>query len=155
MSRVLLGLTALGLVACADTVDVSRLPSIEGYASWPSYGHHGAIPGHGESYRTIFVNPVGRGYPGHGRYPLGTVLVKEIADDVTMTQGGQVIHVAGDLRYLGVMRKIGDDSGEETHNGWLFTYIGSRGGEESVGQGCWSTCHRAAPLDGTWGRYGE
>ena len=81
MSRVLLGLTALGLVACADTVDVSRLPSIEGYASWPSYGHHGAIPGHGESYRTIFVNP--------------------------------------------------------------------------VGQGCWSTCHRAAPLDGTWGRYGE
>ena len=136
MSRVLLGLTALGLVACADTVDVSRLPSIEGYASWPSYGHHGAIP-------------------GHGRYPLGTVLVKEIADDVTMTQGGQVIHVAGDLRYLGVMRKIGDDSGEETHNGWLFTYIGSRGGEESVGQGCWSTCHRAAPLDGTWGRYGE
>ena len=143
MSRLVLGLAVLGLAACADTVDVSKLPSIAGYETWQPYDHHGDIPGHGDSYRRIFVNPVGRSYPGHGRYPLGTVLVKEISDNVLTIQGGMPIHVPGDLRYLGVMRKVGDDSGEETHNGWLFTYIGSRGGEETVGQGCWSTCHRS------------
>jgi hypothetical protein len=142
--------------ACGETVDPAGLPSIEGYETWTEWDFTYPIPGHGDSYRKIFINPVARSYPHGGRYPLGSVLVKEIYDK---TADG----MPGDLRYIAVMRKVEDpydfvEDGPEVdapvEGGWVFTQI-KGGTTETHLDLCWGQCHKQAPYDGAWFDYGQ
>jgi hypothetical protein len=160
MRRVMLLAFAVGAVsvlgACSETVDPTGLPSIDGYQDWTELDYPpGPVPGHGDSYRKVFINPVARLYPHGGRYPIGSVLVKEIYDNDNGTPG--------DLRYIAVMRKVEDDQayveeGPEVDapvdGGWVFTTLSEVGGSESHGSTCWGQCHKQAPYDGAWLDYG-
>jgi hypothetical protein len=131
---------------CGSEIDPAGLPSIEGYAAWPSFTVDTDIPGHPESVRVIHVNEVARAYPHGGRYPIGSVIVKDIFE--RSRDGGR-----GALRYVAVMRKLGDGSTLPTDEGWLFTDL--RDGREVQKDLCWQTCHKAGPHDGAWFDYGE
>jgi hypothetical protein len=146
--RTLALIAVVGLVACASEVDVAELPSIADYRSWHHFTVAGPVPGHGDTFRTIYVNDRAR-EPKAGLYKRGSVIVKEIAD---RAGGGP-----GALRYTAVMRKLDDDDDDNdhpTHQGWLFTSFSGSGGERQQDL-CWQTCHKAAPFDGTWFDYGE
>jgi hypothetical protein len=139
-------LFAAACAACGTEIDPADLPSIEGYESWGLFTELTSdIPGHPDSIRPIYVNQVGRDYPHGGRYPLGTVVVKEIWNrDAAGQRDG--------LRYVAIMRKVGDDAGVPTNDGWLFTQ--KKGDTETQLELCWRTCHKAAPWDGAWLDYG-
>jgi hypothetical protein len=137
---------AVALAACGTEIDPAGLPSIEGYTAWPHFEQANDIPGHPESVRVIYKNEVAASYPHGGRYPIGTVILKEIFD--RNDDGSK-----GGLRYIAVMRKLGDDSDQPTNEGWLFTY--KDGDSETQLDLCWHTCHRAGPYDGAWFDYGD
>jgi hypothetical protein len=139
---------ALLLGACGNDLDRADLPSIEGYEEWPpKLVFTGDIPGHPDSHRTIHVNDLARSNPHGGRYPIGSVIVK----DVNELNGGE----RGALRYVAVMRKVGDRDDVPTNEGWLFTsFRDASATTETQQELCWRTCHKAAPFDGTWVRYG-
>ncbi|HET6611249.1 MAG TPA: hypothetical protein VFG83_04640, partial [Kofleriaceae bacterium] len=85
---------AVGLAGgCASEVDTSELVPISGYQEWTRFDATGQIPGHGDTYRIIYVNPVGTMFKGYGEYPFGTIIVKEVH---TLTDSGE----AGDLEYV-------------------------------------------------------
>jgi hypothetical protein len=133
------------LAACGTSVDPAGLPSIEGYTDWyrEQPDDTKEVPGHGDSIRRIYVNDIGVDHLG-GKYQIGTVFVKEVhnRDGLTPT----------DLRYLAVMRKVGDDAdvNAPVYGGWVFTELSSADAEETSRESCWSTCHRQAPYDGAW-----
>jgi hypothetical protein len=144
-----LAVLLLCLAGCGQTVDVTGLPSIDGYQSWgvseaPPPGY---IPGHGDSVRTIYANDVAKAYPHGGRYPYGTVLVKEVRSR------------SGSLGDLVIMRKVANPPTGvapytgETYGGWLFTV--KEGSKEETYDLCWNRCHRAGPWDGAWFDYGQ
>ena len=140
----LLGLCTIG---CGTDVDVTGLPSIVGYESWPNFPVTEPAPAHGDTYRVLYANPVARAYPRSGRYAPGAVLVKEIfekSDDGTR----------GKLIYRAIMRKVGAEAAARVpaEDGWLYTDL--RDGEESHRSSC-APCHRQAPFDGTWYDYGS
>lgn len=149
---------AAALAGCLEEVDPAGLPSIDGYRTWWSAPPLvGFIPGHGESYRVIYVNDVARTYPHAGRYPIGSVIVKEIHD--VAGDDGQ-----GELRYLAIMRKVGEpgelgalDVDAPVDRGWVFTEKRGTGADvpERHRGSCWSACHRQAAYDGVWLDYGE
>jgi hypothetical protein len=153
MMRVLL--VALPVVLCplvaacdSETIDTTGLPTVDDYPTWSHRDFSGPLAGHGTSYRIVYINDVAESYGGGGRYPVGTVLVKEVhalADDGT----------AGGLRQVAIMRKLPDDATEPTDAGWLFTTTSSPGGRETLGQSCYATCHQAAPFDGAFAAYGR
>jgi hypothetical protein len=139
-------LVGLAVAACGTEIDPAGLPSIDGYPAWGLFDEvETDIPGHPDSIRSIYVNDVGRDYPHGGRYPLGTAIVKEIWERQAPGQKGA-------LRYVAIMRKVGDDADVPTHEGWLFTDL--RDGTEVQKDLCWRTCHKAAPWDGAWFDYG-
>jgi hypothetical protein len=141
-------LAAALAAACGTTVDPDGLPSIEGYETWDKLTFFSDIPGHPDSVRDTYVNDVGRSYAHGGKYPLGTVIVKEIFErEGTATPGA--------LRYVAIMRKVGDDADVDApvDGGWVFTQL--EGGEETSRDLCWATCHEQAPWDGAWFDYGE
>jgi hypothetical protein len=152
MRRALYPLVALALAACGETVDTAGLPSVDGYSDWHRIDVTGPAPGHGDTYRIIYVNEVGRGYAHAGQYPAGTVIVKEIH---ALTGAGE----AGDLDYIAIMRKIPDDAPEATglplDDDWLFTYASEPGGDETRYDFCWAKCHVQGPVDGAWFDYGR
>lgn len=133
---------------CPATVDTSASP-IDDYESWYRIDATGVVPGHGDSYRVIYANDVARSFTHTGRYPIGSVIVKEIRK-LTDEDG------PGDLRYLGVMRKLGSPPpGGEIQGGWQFTIVGELGDPEKQGATCWDRCHVQAPIDGAWLDYGR
>jgi hypothetical protein len=142
-------LAALLLAACgAEEVDPAGLPSIDGYGEWSAWDFHGPLSGHGESWRAVFVNREGISYTGVGRYPIGTVIVKEVRE---LRDGP----AAGGLYYTAIMRKVGENAGVDApvDGGWIFTQL--KDGSETHLSTCWSSCHRQAPLDGTFYDYGR
>ncbi len=145
---------AAALLAVGCTVDTSQLDSLDGYRTWHSLVRTDDVPGHGHTYRIIYVNDVARAYPHGGHYPLHSVMVKDVYD---LRDDG----TPGDLRYSAIMRRIGEEpyakppSGIPNDDGWLFTFVGSVGGDEISTGTCWASCHRAAPYDGAWLDYGE
>jgi hypothetical protein len=135
------------LAACGTEIDPAGLPSIEGYPTWRKFAElETDIPGHPNSIRPIFVNEVASEYPHGGRYPLGTVIVKEI-------WGREAPGRRGDLRYVAIMRKVGEGAPVPTNDGWLFTQLVD--GVETQHELCWRTCHKAGPWDGAWFDYGD
>jgi hypothetical protein len=138
---------ALLAAACGETVDPAGLPSIDGYRSWPMIERTNPIGGHGDSVRRIYANDVALAYPHSGPYRNGTVIVKEIFEDA----GDDT---AGDLSYVAIMRKVGDDADVDApvDGGWIFTQL--KDGEEKSLDSCWATCHRQGPWDGAFLDYG-
>jgi hypothetical protein len=152
MSRALV-IAALLAAGCPAPVDTSGLPSADGYADWADpIVTSGPVPGHGDTNRIIYVNELGRAYPHAGEYPNGTVLVKEIYDK---SDSG----AWGDLRYVALMRRIGDPAAydvpaDQLDEGWLFSEADEPGGDEVRLDLCWAKCHKAAPYHGAWLDYG-
>ena len=145
----LLAASCTALLACVGTVDTDGLPALDGYDSWYRLDAAGILPGHGESYRVIYANDTARQYQHAGVYPVGSVLVKEIRD--IDANGGP-----GDLRYLGVMRRLAEaPPGGKLEGGWQFTIFGDLGDAERQGSTCWDRCHVQAPIAGAWIDYGQ
>jgi hypothetical protein len=153
--------TALLLVALAACTaeDVSPEP-LGDYRSWKRIDTYGEIPGHGDSYRIIYVNDVALSYAG-GAYPEGSIVVKEVRH----RRAEGTTSAPGDLRYVAVMRRLGPaPRGLEDEAGWLFTQIqsprddgtaGNRDGEEEYRSLCWNRCHVASPYAGAFLDYGK
>jgi hypothetical protein len=140
MKRSILALALL--VGCGDAVT----PEPTGdYTQWYRLDTYGSVPGHGDSYRVIYVNAAARMQEGL-RSP-GAVLVKEIRDNLA----GQ----PGDLRYVAIMRKLRDGYSPEDEGGWLFTQADAPGGAETHLDLCWNRCHVQAPFAGAWFDYAE
>jgi hypothetical protein len=143
--RALVTLVLLAACSGGETLDTTGLPSAENYQTWRLYVWKGQVPGHGDSWRYVYVNDVGRTYGGGGTYTPGTVLVKEVREP---REGGA-------LRSVDIMRKLGADQAEhDVDQGWLFS---TRSGDDETAHGgsCWQTCHQVAPLDGTFFDYGD
>jgi hypothetical protein len=147
MNRLAL-LCVLLAAACGQTIDPDEVPSVADYASWPSFEIDTDVPGHADSIRVIYKNEVAASYPHGGRYPAGTVILKEIFD--RKDDGSR-----GSLRYIGIARKLAPGSGLPTDDGWLFTQQREPGAEETQLDLCWSLCHRVGPYDGLWFDYGD
>ena len=144
--RALATLLFLSLVpACASPIDKDGLTSIDDYASWERrVDAIGPVGGHGDSYRIMYANDIAETFIGSNRYPVGTVIVKEIRQ----IESGDT---PGDIRYIAIMRKLSDapPNGELDRN-WLFTRAEDTGLEETHNARCWRTCHQASPFDGTF-----
>jgi hypothetical protein len=139
------------LAGCGTEIDTTDLPSIQGYKDWKLVlVYSNQVPGHPDSYRTLYVNDVARSNPRHGRYPIGSVIVKEVNE---LEKDSSGTPMAGASRYVAVMRKVGDRDDVPVNDGWLFTSFEGTGGETQYDL-CWQTCHKAAPFDGTWSQYG-
>jgi hypothetical protein len=146
---------SLALAACAgESLDTTGLPSADGYGAWAYFDQHGFVPGHGESWRAIFINPVARGYRGIGPYPEGTVLVKEVRRLRTDENGNPA---AGGIEYIAIMRKVNDPpAGVPTQGGWVFSTKSSIDATfETHSDTCFETCHKQAPVDGAFFDYGR
>lgn len=134
--------------ACGETIDPAEVPSVADYTSWPHFEISTDVPGHADSVRVIYKNDVAASYPHAGRYPEGSVILKEIFN--RNSDGTR-----GSLRYIGIARKLAPGTGLPTDDGWLFTEQREPGGEEKQFDLCWSSCHRAGPYDGLWFDYGD
>ena len=149
MRAALLSIALLCASACGNTpVDTSGLAALDGYTEWDRFDTQGPVPGHGDTYRVIYINEPARAYGHAGIYPEGSVVVKEIRDN----DGGS----PGDLRYIAIMRKLREaPTDAELHGGWLFTMASELGAEETYDASCWGRCHAQAPVDGAWFDYGR
>jgi hypothetical protein len=131
------------LAACAgDPVAVAPLGD---YTTWKQFDTYGKAPGHGDTYRTIYVNDIAEGYLEGGGYDSGSTFVKEIYD----RNGDQ----PGALRIIEIMRRV--DPGRMEGGGWLFTDASTPGGPETEKSFCWRRCHQAAPFEGAWFDYSK
>jgi hypothetical protein len=141
-------LALLALAACGTAVDVE--PVLD-YQSWgPPTIVTGEAPGHADSYRAIYINDLAR--DGTQSFVLGyqegSIIVKEIRDN---NNGAP-----GDLRYVAIMRRVGEISKAlENKGGWLFTQASDVTATEKEFDLCWSRCHVAAPYNGAWYDYRE
>jgi len=135
-------LMALG---CAQPVDA---PPLGDYTQWKRLDVTGEAPGHGDTYRIIFVNDAAR-MPAieiATLYPVGSTIVKEIRDNDAGTPGA--------LRYVAIMRRIDDQLPTlEEEGGWLYSQSEDPGGPETQRSLCWRRCHVAAPYAGAFYDY--
>jgi hypothetical protein len=142
-------LPILVLVACSG-LDTSGLPSTDGYTSWKKFGPFTTeIPGHGDTYRVVYANPIAETYDHGGRYPVSSVIVKEIYNKTS--SGGP-----GDLAYTAIMRKIDPtttSTSAHVDDGWVFSYEENQ--TEKQAGSCYASCHVQAPYDAAWIDYGD
>jgi hypothetical protein len=132
---------AVVVAACGTSVDPAGLPSIDGYKTWAVLERDGDVPGHGATFRLIYVNPIGRGYPHGGSIPIGAVAVKEVYGDMSHT----------DLHAIEIQRYVGDDANVDApvDGGWVFTSKNTADDGETYHGTCWA-CHRQAPYAGAF-----
>lgn len=132
------------LCACKEPID-DRL--VDDYTTWKRIDVVGTAPGHGDTYRIIYVDDVAADPLQDftlGAQP-GATIVKEIRDN----DGG----TPGALRYLAIMRRLERAPIGEPEGGWLFSRAGEPGGAETHQDLCWARCHVAAPFNGAWYDY--
>lgn len=135
----------LGALGACDGGAVTVAP-VGDYTGWKRVDTYGLVPGHGDSYRMIYVNDIARQFAG-GQYAEGTILVKEVHERI----GDQ----PGALQVTEIMRRIGPaPSSLEDQAGWLFTLM-PPGGIEAEKTTCWRRCHAQAPFAGAWMNYGD
>ncbi len=145
------------LAACTDDVTA---PPLGDYRSWKRIDTWGELPGHGDSYRIIYVNDIALTYSG-GAYPEGSVVVKEVRKLGAPAPEHPGVPTPGDLRYTAIMRRIGPaPRGLEDEAGWLFTQGGEPpadggDGDEVYRSLCWNRCHVAAPYAGAFLDYSK
>lgn len=130
----------LALVLVASCGDEVSPPDLGDYQSWHRVDTFGEVPGHGDSYRIIYVNDIAR---TAGTTERDATLVKEVHEN----DDGQ----PGALRIIEVMRKVTPGTDPADEGGWLFTQL-KDGGEIHLDL-CWSRCHRQAPFAGAWFDY--
>jgi hypothetical protein len=111
-------------------------------AGWSRLDTTGPAPGHGDTYRIIYANPIAQ---TSGTATVGATLVKEVRDDAGGTPGA--------LRYVAIMRKLRGGIATDDEGGWLFSQADAPGGAERHSDTCWSRCHVQAPLAGVWFDY--
>lgn len=148
MRSVAFGLSIVA--ACSEAVP-DRID--EDYTAWPDQGGlrldvQGRAPGHADSYRIIYVNPIGAdpAQPLLIGYQEGSIIVKEIRAN----NDGQ----PGDLDYIAIMRRVGPvEAALVDEGGWLFTETDEPNGPEVYFGFCWARCHAAAPYNGAWYDY--
>lgn len=131
---------ALAIVLVAACGDAVSPPDLGDYQSWHRVDTFGEIPGHGDTYRIIYVNDIAR---TSGTTERDATLVKEVHEN----NNGQ----PGALRIIEVMRKITPGTDPADEGGWLFTQLAD--GEEVHKDLCWARCHRQAPFAGAWFDY--
>ena len=133
-------LALLLLGGCAEPVDVDPVTD---YQTWYSTEVTGNAPGHSNSRRVIYVNPIARDADTLTLgYPEGSIFVKEVYE------------LTGALRYTAIMRRIGPvERALEDEGGWLYTEDSGPGTKEKHFDFCWSRCHVAAPYNGAWYDY--
>ncbi len=119
--------------------------SIADYKSWASVEFSGDSPGHGDTFRQVYINPTARSYPGGGLYPLGSILVKEVYTDEPHT----------DLSAIEIQRYVGATAvNAPVDGGWVFTSKKNADDGETHHTTCWA-CHRQAPYHGAFYSFGE
>ncbi len=135
------------IAACGESVSPDPLGD---YTSWKRIDTYGELPGHGDSYRAIYINDVALTYAG-GAYPEGSVIVKEIRE-----RAGDRGDQPGDLSYIAIMRRIGPAPlALDDEAGWLFTQASEAGADEEYLSLCWNRCHVTAPHAGAFLDYGK
>jgi hypothetical protein len=134
-----LALLAIALCSCGEAVSP---PELGDYTTWYRVDTYGNVPGHGDSYRMIYVNDIARHM---GTTAKDAVLVKEVHDN----DNG----MPGDLRTIEIMRKTHAGTARDDNGGWLFTAMPEPGGDETEHDFCWGRCHVAAPYAGAWFDY--
>jgi hypothetical protein len=135
--------TCVWLLVCASACSEPVSPEPLGdYTTWDKIETFGPAPGHGDTYRIIYINDIARGM---GTSTLGAVLVKEVRTNA----GG----TPGDLRVIEIMRKVRGGISTDDEGGWLFTAADTPGGGETYTDTCWNRCHVQAPLAGVWFDY--
>ncbi len=149
-----IGVIAVMIVAigsasgCGSTIDGDGLPPIDDYTDWYQAIAVGDAPGHGNSYRLMFANDIAREFAGVGRYPIGSIIVKEIRE---LSHDEIGAPVPGNIRYIAVMRRLEEPpTGTFLDNGWLYTVFDAPRDPETRSARCYRTCHQAAPFDGTF-----
>jgi hypothetical protein len=134
--------------ACGSAVDDPQFLatySIDDYKTWDHVELAGDVPGHGDTFRVVYINPVGRSYPGGGLHPIGSTYVKEVYGDMART----------DLHVIEIQRYVGDtDVNAPVDGGWVFTSKKTAGDGETYHGTCWA-CHRQAPYEGAFFPFGE
>lgn len=136
---------ALLLFACAEPIDPEPLGD---YTTWKRLDVTGRAPGHSDTYRIIYANPLAAdsNWSMQLGYQEGSILVKEIRDN----DGG----TPGDLRYVAIMRRLEPiATALEDQGGWLFSSSPTAGGAETHADFCWNRCHVASPFNGAWYDY--
>lgn len=141
-------LLSCGFICSEENNGNENLPSIEGYQQWYSIVQTGPVPGHGDTYRVIYLNDSARDYD-NGTYDTGSVFVKEIYHH---TDDGKS---KGDLKYVALMRRVDAlDIGRDDpiEGGWLFTMQNGTktDGSDTHNTICYESCHKSAPYDGAW-----
>ncbi len=127
------------LAACGDSVSP---PELGDYQSWHRVDTFGNAPGHGDTYRIIYVNDIAR---TRGTTERDAVLVKEVHENDNDQPGA--------LQTIEIMRKLTPGTAPEDEGGWLFTQMPSPGAGETHLDLCWSRCHSQAPFAGAWMDY--
>ena len=83
------------------------------YTTWARLDTWGHAPGHGDTYRIIYVNDIGTRPRGAEVWPeIDTVVVKEV-------HKRDADGSPGSLHIIEIMRRVGDNNDE--NKGWLFT----------------------------------
>jgi hypothetical protein len=142
--------TLISAAACAESVSPEPLGD---YEAWPTMGGatytvSGKAPGHGDTIRVIYVNPIAANAESISpSYPTGSTIVKEIREN----EGG----VAGEIRYVAIMRR--EDTivteGLADEGGWLFSEQRPKGSPEVHFGFCWARCHASAAYNGAFYDY--
>jgi hypothetical protein len=139
--RVALFAVVAVVAACTGAESVTPEP-LGDYTTWDTIETYGPAPGHGDTYRIIYINDIARRM---GTATVGATLVKEVRDN----DGG----APGELRVIEIMRKVRGGIAVEDEGGWLFTATDAPGGAETHTDTCWNRCHVAAPNNGVWFDY--
>lgn len=135
---VALGL-ALGAAACTEPVSPEPVGD---YTTWAYLDTYGPAPGHGDTFRRIYVNDIAR---TQGTREMGAILVKEVYTNVN--------DGPGELQVVELMRKVRGGISADDEGGWLFTAASTPGGAETHTDTCWNRCHVSAPYAGVWFDY--
>ena len=120
------------------------------YTTWKRVDTYGNAPGHGDTYRIIYINDIAAQYQVDGRpdHDEGAIIVKEVYD---RAEGSAP--APGELSVVEIMRRIGHDTSE--NEGWTFSAAATPTADESVQTFCWRRCHQAAPFEGAWFDYSK
>ncbi|MDB4961488.1 MAG: hypothetical protein JWP01_1487 [Myxococcales bacterium] len=132
---------AVSAAGCLLPEDVTPPALDPEYTSWHRVVLTGDVPGHDDTYRIVYVDPVAR----LGTSNKDALLVKEIYDKA----GDQ----PGALRSVDIMRKLRAGPATEDEGGWLFTQSSVPFGPETHLDLCWARCHAQAPYSGVWRDY--
>lgn len=133
---------AIALCACGG--GTLELDPLGNYTAWKRIDTRGFTPGHGDTYRIIYVNDLASQVGG--QRSVGAILVKEVYDSVDDQPGARQA-----IEIMRRVRPVSAASGDQ--GGWLFTGATTPGGAETEKTTCWRRCHVQAPFAGAWMDY--